>query len=349
MTRRDKKILIIGCSGYLGSYLTDFLLKKNYICEGIDIGFFDKCNLYKEKKFKIKKKSASKISENDIKKFDVVVQLAAFSNDPYGNLDSKKFYKPTTKYTIKIAKICKKHKIQFIFPSSCSVYGYGKNVFSETSKTKPLTDYSKNKIEIEKKLNKLRDDNFSPIILRLATVYGISPRIRLDVVINMLSSMAVSYKKLKLNSNGQAWRPHLNIKDVANIIEKFLFLNKNKKINNIYNIGSDNNNYKIIDVAKKIKKIVSNTKIEFLDKKDKKSLVSDKKIHDGIDKRSYKVSFLKIKKLFPEYRFINLNSGIKKFIKELESYKMNKQKFSNIDFYRLQKLDQINSKKKIVV
>ena len=141
----------------------------------------------------------------------------------------------------------------------------------------------------------MRDDNFSPIILRLATVYGISPRIRLDVVINMLSSMAVSYKKLKLNSNGQAWRPHLNIKDVANIIEKFLFLNINKKINNIYNIGSDNNNYKIIDVAKKIKKIVSNTKIEFLDKKDKKSLVSDRKIHDGIDKRSYKVSFLKIK------------------------------------------------------
>ena len=119
-------------------------------------------------------------------------------------------------------------------------------------------------------------------------------------------------------------------------MKNFSFLNINKKINNIYNIGSDNNNYKIIDVAKKIKKIVSNTKIEFLDKKDKKSLVSDRKIHDGIDKRSYKVSFLKIKKLFPEYRFINLNSGIKKFIKELESYKMNKQKFSNVDFYRLQ-------------
>ena len=204
--------------GYLGSYISDFLIKKKYVCEGIDVGFFKKCNLYKEKKFKVKFKSASKIDEKDIKDFDVVIQLAAFSNDPFGKLDPKKFYKPTTKYTLKIAKICKKLNKKFIFPSSCSVYGYGKSIFSENSKVSPLTDYSKNKIEIEKGLKKLKSRKFNPIILRLATVYGISPRIRLDVVINMLTSMVVSTKKIKLNSNGLAWRPHLNIKDVANAI-----------------------------------------------------------------------------------------------------------------------------------
>ena len=335
--------------GYLGSYISDFLIKKKYVCEGIDVGFFKKCNLYKEKKFKVKFKSASKIDEKDIKDFDVVIQLAAFSNDPFGKLDPKKFYKPTTKYTLKIAKICKKLNKKFIFPSSCSVYGYGKNIFSENSKVSPLTDYSKNKIEIEKGLKKLKSRKFNPIILRLATVYGVSPRIRLDVVINMLTSMVVSTKKIKLNSNGLAWRPHLNIKDVAKIIENFIRL-KNKDIkNSVYNIGSDNNNFKIIDIAKKINKILPSSKIEFTNPKDKNSLVSDKKIDDGVDKRSYRVSFKRIKKVFPTYKFTNINYGIRKLIKELKSYRMNKQKFLNVDFYRLQKLDQINSKKKIIV
>ena len=335
--------------GYLGSYLSDFFIKRNYICEGIDIGFFKKCNLYKEKKLKVKFKSASKIDEKDIKDFDVVIQLAAFSNDPFGRLDSKKFYKPTTKYTLKIARICKKLNKKFIFPSSCSVYGYGKKIFSENSKVSPLTDYSKNKIEIEKGLKKLKSKEFNPIILRLATVYGISPRIRLDVVINMLSSMVISTNKIILNSNGQAWRPHLNIKDVARIIENFILLNKNNSKNNIFNIGNNKNNFKIIDIAKKINKVLPNSKIEFSNPKDKYSLVSDSKIHDGVDRRSYRVSFIKIKKIFPKYKFININYGIRNFIKELKSYRMNKQKFSNIDFYRLQKLDQINSKKNIIL
>ena len=109
MTRRDKKILIIGCSG---TWAISQIFKKNYICEGIDIGFFDKCNLYKEK-FKIKK-SASKISENDIKNFDVVVQLAAFSNDPYSNLIQKNFINLQLDTLLKLPRY-KKYKIRFIF------------------------------------------------------------------------------------------------------------------------------------------------------------------------------------------------------------------------------------------
>ena len=350
--KNNKKVLIIGCMGYLGSALSDYLIEKNYKCEGIDTGFFSNCNIYKEKKFKIKKKSASQVNEKDIKDFDVVIQFAAFSNDPYGNLDPKKFYKPTTDYTIKIAKICKKLKKKFIFPSSCSVYGYGVSVFSEESKVSPLTEYSKNKIEIERKLYKITNKDFKPIILRLATVYGLSPRIRFDIVINMLCGMIVSSNQIKLNSNGLAWRPHVNILDVIKIIIKFFDYTIKPKQENIFNIGSNKNNYRIIDVAKIIKKIKPFSKIIFLHKqakKNKDSLISDKKIQDGVDKRSYKVSFKRIDTLFKKFKFINLDKGIKILIKELNKNKLDNKKFSSINFYRLQKLDQINKIKKIKI
>jgi len=350
MKKIKKKILIIGCMGYLGSALSDYLISKNYECEGIDTGFFSSCNIYKEKKFKIKKKSASKVNQQDIINFDVIIQFAAFSNDPYGSLEPKKFYKPTVDYTLKIAKICKKLKKKFIFPSSCSVYGYGKNMFTENTRTFPLTEYSKNKIEIEKKLIKITDKNFKPIILRLATVYGMSPRIRFDVVINMLCGMVVSSNQIKLNSNGLAWRPHVNIKDVILIIEKFFDFNIKFNAKKIFNIGSDENNYRILDVVKLIKKIKPSLKLTFLNNKIKNkddSLITDKKIQDGVDKRSYKVSFKKINNLFDDYKFIKLDNGIQMLIKDLKKYRLNNKKFSSVNFYRLQKLEQINKIKKI--
>ena len=216
----------------------------------------------------------------------------------------------------------------------------------------PLTEYSKNKIEIEKKLHKITNKDFKPIILRLATVYGISPRIRFDVVINMLCGMIVSSNQIKLNSNGLAWRPHVNILDVIKVIVKFFDYTIKTNQKNIFNIGSNDNNYRIIDVAKIIKKIKPSSKIIFLHREAKKSkdnLISDKKIQDGVDKRSYKVSFKRINSLFKDFKFINLDKGIKILIKELIKYKLNNKKFSSVNFYRLQKLDQINKIKKIKI
>ena len=223
-------------------------------------------------------------------------------------------------------------------------------MFTENTRTFPLTEYSKNKIEIEKKLIKITDKNFKPIILRLATVYGMSPRIRFDVVINMLCGMVVSSNQIKLNSNGLAWRPHVNIKDVILIIEKFFDFNIKFNAKKIFNIGSDENNYRILDVVKLIKKIKPSLKLTFLNNKIKNkddSLITDKKIQDGVDKRSYKVSFKKINNLFDDYKFIKLDNGIQMLIKDLKKYRLNNKKFSSVNFYRLQKLEQINKIKKI--
>ena len=155
--------------------------------------------------------------EEDFKGFSTVILLAGISNDPFGKLSTEQIYDPTLKYALDIARLCKKLGKKFIFPSSCSVYGASETgcLLSEVSSTNPQTPYSINKIQVENGLKKLADKSFSPIALRLGTVYGMSPRIRFDVVINMFCGLALTSKKIILNSDGQAWRPHLHIDDAC--------------------------------------------------------------------------------------------------------------------------------------
>ena len=129
------------------------------------------------------------------------------------------------------------------------MYGYNKNVVNESSETNPLTGYSKNKLEIENYITSIADNNFKPIILRFATIYGLSPRMRFDVVINMLVGMAIIKNEVILNSNGQASRPHLHIDDAANVIQNSIEFDEYSKYL-LVNVGQNIDNKKIIDAAK---------------------------------------------------------------------------------------------------
>lgn len=209
------KILIIGSQGYLGSRLTDYLLSRGYHCVGSDIGFFQYGVLHYPMNIPTLTIEAKNIAEHDLTGFDVVILLSGISNDPLNNLNAELVYNPTREYALRIAKMCKKLSIRFLFPSSCSVYGIADGMIDEDGETAPQTPYSLNKLQIEQDLSDLADDSFSPIALRLATVFGLSPRIRFDLVVNMLCGMAVTSKKVALNSDGQAWRPHLHIEDVC--------------------------------------------------------------------------------------------------------------------------------------
>ena len=150
-----KNILIIGAGGYLGSYLGNYLTKNGYECLGIDSGFFINGMFIDNFNFELKFNDARKISIEVIKKFDCVLMLAGISNDPFGNLDAKKIYDPTRNYALKIAKICKKLGVKFIFPSSCSIYGYSEKEINEKNNTNPLTPYSVNKKQVEEDSNRL--------------------------------------------------------------------------------------------------------------------------------------------------------------------------------------------------
>jgi nucleoside-diphosphate-sugar epimerase len=341
MMHNNKKILIIGCQGYLGSKLIEYLSQKGHVCEGIDLGFFQFGVIEYPKFFNVVSKNAEDIGEIDILGFDVVIQLAGISNDPFGDLSPEKIYNPTRKYALNIAKICKKLGCKYIFPSSCSVYGIGNELSHESSKVFPQTPYSANKVEIEEDLKSISDKDFNPIILRLATVFGMSPRMRFDLVINMLCGMALTEKQITLNSNGEAWRPHVHIDDVCEVFNLCLSLEKIEKYL-ILNVGSEQNNMKIIDVAKIIRNKVKGCSLKFhnMSNKNIEDLIIDRKIQDGVDTRNYQVSFGKLNETFPNFKAkFDISNGINHLLLELEKFKLTSTKFKQLDFYRLQQLD----------
>jgi len=340
-----KKILIVGHQGYLGSRLTEYLHERGYQCTGIDTGFFKDGIITTPHSIPTDLKDARLIVETDIQGFDSLILLAGISNDPFGHMTSEQIYDPTRDYALDIAKICKKLGVKFIYPSSCSVYGAAvvDGLLDEESPTNPQTPYSLNKIQVEQGLSKIADNNFSPIALRFGTVYGISPRIRFDVVINMLCGLALSSKKITLNSNGQAWRPHLHIDDACESFRCCIDWDNDSNKLIVLNVGRNEDNYKVIDIAKIIHSNVDGSELAYLgsDANDEENeLIKDRKIQDGVDSRTYKVSFDKILKILPGFECNwTVEEGIKSFLKDLQDIRLNKNMFNQKEFYRLQQIE----------
>jgi nucleoside-diphosphate-sugar epimerase len=346
-----KKVLIIGSQGYLGSRLTDFLGEKGYQCVGADIGFFRNGVIYELAYLPIINKEARTIDEHDVEGFDVVIMLAGISNDPFGNLSTEVIYDPTRVYALRIAKICKKLGVRFIFPSSCSVYGIADGMLDEKGTTNPQTPYSLNKLQIEQDLATISDNGFSPIALRLATVFGLSPRIRFDVVINMLCGMAVTQKKVILNSDGQAWRPHVHIEDVCEAFRCCIEWKTPEEGLKIMNVGRNDNNVRIIDVAKTIIDCIPGSELQFLSAKKltaEDELVVDKKINDGVDSRTYQVNFDKVHEQLPGFTAKwDIQKGVSQLVNDLQRLQLDENKFKQRDFYRLQQINHLYVTKQI--
>jgi len=348
----QKKILIVGSQGYLGSKLTQYLSERGYQCNAIDTGFFKDGIITTPHSIQTVPKDARLIVESDIQGFDSLILLAGISNDPFGHMTAEQIYDPTRDYALNIASMCKKLGIQFLYPSSCSVYGAASDGFlSEDSLTNPQTPYSINKLQVEDGLSNLASKSFSPIALRFGTVYGLSSRIRFDVVINMLCGLALTTNKVTLNSNGLAWRPHLHIEDVCESFRCCLDWNPNIGKLTILNVGQNEDNYKVIDIAKIIHSNVEGSELTYLGgsiDNDGNDLVKDRKIQDGVDTRSYQVSFDRIHKVLPNFKCKwTVEKGIKNLLNSLRSLPLDNELFNRREFYRLQQIEFLHHTNKI--
>jgi nucleoside-diphosphate-sugar epimerase len=283
------------------------------------------------------------ITKREMQGFDVVINLASRSNDPTSNIDSSIYYEPAVIFSGNIARICSDLGIKYIFPSSCSVYGAATGICDETTQTNPITDYSKSKLKIEKELSSLANANFTPIALRFATVFGFSPRMRFDIVVNMFTGMLLTENRILMNSNGMSWRPHIYIDDVLEAFRCVIEMKNNSGVLEIFNVGNNSNNLTILDTAKLISSLFPKSTIEFLDNNSNNSIFADKKIINERDIRDYQVSFDKIYKEILTYTCkTSLIDGALEMISLLKQNQLDTERFRSTKFYRMQYLDELN-------
>lgn len=341
------RILVVGSEGYLGSRITSHLRSIGHQCDGIDAGFFSRGVLYGSPVETWKLSPAQDIEIADVEKYDAVIYLAAISNDPLLNVPKEKIYKPVLAHTLRVAEFCKTTGARFIFPSSCSVYGYSDEIVHEKSKLNPQTPYSENKVEVEVGLVALGDKDFRPIALRLATVYGPSERMRFDLVTNMLAGMAVTSNRVQLNSDGLAWRPHVHIEDVLMTFAEALEVNPEDEGLFVVNVGADENNMTVNDLATLVSNLSDAPIIRGLDA-DAPETIRDRKITSGKDSRSYRVSFERYRSLFPNSsKHRSLQAGVDDLIRFLKDINLNANTYSKTEFYRLQHLEKLVSNREI--
>lgn len=350
-----KKILITGGNGYLGSVIAPLLVNKGYDVTVYDTGFFEDGLLFPfEVKYQIIKGDMRNFDLSLLDNVDTVVHLSGISNDPLKGLDTKTFFDPVREYSLELGKHCKSRGIKMIFASSCSVYGKGNlnKQLTENSEVNPQTPYSVNKIQIEEDLTSISGENWSPILLRFATVFGLSPKLRFDLIINMFSGMAFTKGKIVLNSDGTAWRPVVHIQDVARAVE--LLINYDEKLTEplILNIGHNELNYQVIDIAKIVKDTVPGLEIEFLNKKanlsEEEEVFKDRKLQDGKDSRTYIVNFDKFHNMFPDFNLEwTINKGVSEMIEKFKEINLASSEFESINYYRLQKMEYLLSSGKI--
>ena len=229
------KILITGDKGYIGSVLSLYLHTNGYEVYGIDTGFYENNTLTKPfTNYKTLKKDIRNLEKKDIENFDAVIHLAAISNDPLGEIKENITNQINRDATVRIAELSKSNNVKrFIFFSSQSMYGISKtsNELDEyDSEKNPITAYARTKYEAEKMIIKLANDNFCVTCLRPSTVFGVSPRLRTDIVYNNLISSAFLYNKIEIKSDGSPIRPVIHVLDVCNSVLALL-KSSNKLIN----------------------------------------------------------------------------------------------------------------------
>ncbi len=286
------KVLVTGGAGYIGSTLVRSLLKKNYEVRVLDRFFFGTESLKDiEQQIEIVKDDVRWVDPSIMQGIDVIIDMAAISNDPAGELDQSKTLEINHLGRVRIAQLGKKYGVKkYILASSCSVYGFQEGLLDEQSDKNPLTTYAKANILWENDVLPLADKNFCVTVLRQATVYGLSPRTRFDLAINGMILGFFKTGKIPLLRDGNQWRPFVHVKDTSKAFISVIEAPSEIINGQIFNVGSNDQNYQIFALAELIAKSLQ---IPF-----------NYEWYGSTDNRSYQVNFDKIKtvlKFQPDY------------------------------------------------
>ena len=336
------KILITGNMGYVGPCLASHLKTSipNVILIGLDMGYFATClsnsDILPECRTDIQYfGDVRKIKKSILEGVDAIVHLSAISNDPMGKTYEAVTMDINYKASVQLAKTAKEMGVKtFVFASSCSMYGAAEDsARTEASPLNPLTAYAKSKVYTEKDINDIAGDGFAVTSLRFSTACGMSPRLRLDLVLNDFVAGAIASNQITILSDGTPWRPLINVKDMARAIEWAISRDTTSGGEFLaVNVGSNEWNYQVKDLAYAVKEVIPDVEVSI-------------NKNAAPDKRSYRVNFDYYKKLAPDHQpKYNLIDTIEELRDGLEGMGFNDEKFRDSNYMRLNMLNQLRGK-----
>lgn len=288
------RVLVTGHNGYVGTILVPMLVEAGHDVVGLDTNLYEGSTFGEENETRnvpAMFKDIRDVEASDLEGFEAILHLAGLSNDPLGDLNPELTYEINHRASVRLAELAKQVGVErFVFSSSCSNYGAGVNDWlDETSEFNPVTPYGHSKVYVERDVAPMADDNFHPTFLRSGTAYGVSPRLRFDLVLNNLTAWAYTTGRVFLKSDGTPWRPIVHVEDMSLAFLATLSAPIEAIHNEAFNVGRPEENYRIRELAEIVAETVPGSYIEYAE-------------GASSDKRDYRVNSSKIAEKLPDYK-----------------------------------------------